>query len=81
MTVNHDVAGSSPASGVKQKPPQSGGFLFCLESEIQGTDIIISSQVYRDEKSSGGSTDDDRFRWKMKGGVCGAAVEEKVKDC
>ena len=28
MTVNHDVAGSSPAGGVKQKTTQKGGLLF-----------------------------------------------------
>ena len=31
MTVNHDVAGSSPAGGAKQNPlSQEGGFLFVL---------------------------------------------------
>ena len=67
---------SKPFGSSKQNTTQSGGILFGLESEIQGIDIIISSQVYRDEKSSGGSTDDDRFRWKMKGGVCGVAVAD-----
>ena len=31
MTVNHDVAGSSPAGGAKQNPlSKEGGFLFVL---------------------------------------------------
>ena len=30
MTVNHDVAGSSPAGGAKTKTTQAGGFLFWL---------------------------------------------------
>ena len=35
MTVNHDVAGSSPASGVKQKPPNRVVFCFALNPRFK----------------------------------------------
>ena len=46
MTVNHDVAGSSPAGGAKQNPlSEEGGFLFVLFTIHYSSFIIHLSQA------------------------------------